>query len=64
MKEFEKWLDETAPGIRAIDWTYEEEDAAEEAWKAALETVNSKLWLADGQVVNEVKAWIIKELNE
>jgi len=33
-------------------------------WKDALKIVNSKLWLASGQVANEVKAWIKEELKK
>ena len=66
MKECEKALNDL-PLQKECD--YPSAQVAEEVgfragWKVALELVNSKLWLASGQVADEVKAWIKEELGK
>lgn len=62
MKAFKKCWSENSGPHRFIDSNHCE--IAEYYWRAALEQVNSKLRLADGQVANEVKEWIKQELEE
>lgn len=57
MKEFEKWVHEYSHGEQ-ISQQYELADA----WRAALKWVDGMLWLASGQVADEVKERIKKEL--
>ena len=73
MKEFEKWdgaenrcrkCEVEQSMCNMVNDSIACKAIRKEAWKAALETVNSKLWLATGQVADEVKgmAWINEEL--
>ena len=67
MKTFEKWwLAKNIENIQLKDEInfQDIENAAEKGWRAAFEKINSWLWLANGQVVNEIKARIKKELEE
>lgn len=66
MKAFEKWSevcprkDGDCGNMRCTEC--EKIQAA--TWRAALKIVNSKLWLASGQVADEVKVWIKEELEQ
>ena len=65
MKEFKKWQEKRA--LKTIGYltnlgTYKAGE--ENGWRAALELVDSMLWLASGQVADEVKERIKKELEE
>jgi len=56
MKEFDEWWK-----TYHQEWGLNEH-YAKEGWRAALECVNNMLWLASGQVADEVKERIKKEL--
>ncbi|MHA1146502.1 MAG: hypothetical protein ACTSRW_17320 [Candidatus Helarchaeota archaeon] len=65
MKAFEKWnRAEHKKDLQMYGAQLNHSKERQKGWKAALELVNSKLWLTSGQVVNEVKTWIKEELED
>ena len=66
MKEFKKWLERGESGEGTGRYprfgTIDEDAAAGKGWRAASKWIDDMLWLASGQVVNEVKERIKEEL--
>lgn len=63
MKAFEKWLNEDSVKTGLL---YDEvaEKERKKGWRGAFEKINSWLRFVSGQVADEVKAQIKKELEE